>query len=163
MDLRPYRTADGSLTLRNEQLDVFYHSVHGAVSESTHVFIRAGLAEVLRRLATEKEERPIDLLEVGLGTGLNLLLTWIQCLEGKCAVNYTSLEPFPLEYVQLADLAYAEELGWPGLRTPFLEMMACRTTVSTNEGLRFTHRTTPVHDLEENERYDLVYFDAFAP
>ncbi|MBK8498527.1 MAG: hypothetical protein IPL52_06835 [Flavobacteriales bacterium] len=87
-DFAPLRTADGSLTLHSEQWNEHYHSVHGAVQESTHVFIKAGLESV--------GKDHVDVLEVGLGTGLNLLLTWVRCFEGKLTVDYTALEPHPL-------------------------------------------------------------------
>ena len=36
-------TEDGSSTLYRPDLDEHYHSIHGAIQESMHVFIRAGL------------------------------------------------------------------------------------------------------------------------
>ncbi|MBL7982428.1 MAG: tRNA (5-methylaminomethyl-2-thiouridine)(34)-methyltransferase MnmD [Flavobacteriales bacterium] len=156
-DPGPLRTADGSLTLRSAQWGEHYHSMHGAVQESTHVFIKAG-AE-----AVQKQE--LDVLEVGLGTGLNLLLTWVRCLEGKWTVRYTALEPFPLSKEQLDELGHCDELAWPGLHEPFLASM----TATPGEwqqpmgGLAFRRLDTPVQELDEAERYDVVYFDAFSP
>jgi tRNA U34 5-methylaminomethyl-2-thiouridine-forming methyltransferase MnmC len=155
--LTPLRTADGSTTLWDPTLEEPYHSRHGAVTESTHVFIRAGL-EVM-------EKSPVDLLEVGLGTGLNLLLTWIRCLEGKCTVNYTALEPYPLSKEQLESLHHCEDLFWPGLHNTFLERMTS-TTEAWQEpmgGLRFRKLQLPVLELEAQATTDLVYFDAFGP
>ncbi|MBK9418458.1 MAG: hypothetical protein IPN62_14560 [Flavobacteriales bacterium] len=45
-DFLPVRTRDGSLSLRSEQWGEQYHSRHGAVQESTHVYIRTGLEQV---------------------------------------------------------------------------------------------------------------------
>jgi len=156
-DLRPERTADGSLTLRSAVLDEQYHSLHGAVQESTHVFIKAGLEFV---------GRPhVDVLEIGLGTGLNLLLTWIRCLEGKCTVGYTALEPYPLSVGLLEALDHCNELAWPGLQEPFLERM----TVPREEpwevlgGLRFQLLQQQVQDLQLVAVADVIYFDAFGP
>lgn len=156
-DLRPERTADGSLTLRSAVLDEQYHSLHGAVQESTHVFIKAGLEFV---------GRPhVDVLEIGLGTGLNLLLTWIRCLEGKCTVGYTALEPYPLSMGLLEALDHCNELAWPGLQEPFLERM----TVPREEpwevlgGLRFQLLQQQVQDLQLVAVADVIYFDAFGP
>lgn len=153
----PQRTADGSFTLLHPELGATYHSTHGAVQESMHVFVQAGLAEV--------DKDPVDLLEVGLGTGLNLLLTWIRCYEGKCRVNYTALEPHPVEAGTLEALGHADELAWPGLHAPFVERMVAPGEDWREEmgGLRFRRLATPVQDLAEVDAYDLVYFDAFAP
>ena len=156
-DLVPLRTDDGSLTLRSNELDEHYHSVLGAVQESTHVFIKAGLEQV--------GKNNIDVLEVGLGTGLNLLLTWVRCLEGKLTVNYTALEPHPLEQQLLEELAHCTDLAWPGLHEPFIARM-----VSPSEewhepmgGLRFRKLSARVHDFTAAAEYDVIYFDAFGP
>ena len=66
------RTADGSATLFVPALNEHYHSQHGARQESAHVFIEAGLRPLLAAAAAG---RPLRLLEIGLGTGLNALLT----------------------------------------------------------------------------------------
>ena len=157
-DLRPFRTADGSFTLRSEVFNEAYHSVHGAVIESTHVFIKAGLDHV-----AEKGSTPIELLEVGLGTGLNMLLTWIRCLEGKCEVNYTALEPFPLAAATLSELSYWNDLAWPGLQEPFMELMSTVDRRVHTGGFSFLQRSLPVQQFNERSKYDLVYFDAFGP
>lgn len=155
--LLPHRTADGSFTLCHAQAGEPYHSLHGAVTESTHVFIRAGLEHAV--------EHRVDVLEVGLGTGLNLLLTWIRCLEGKCEVRYTALEPYPLEEAVLHRLAHAQDLGWPGLHGAFIRMMTgpMGEGQEAEGGLEFTRSSTAVQDLQAREAFDVVYFDAFAP
>jgi tRNA U34 5-methylaminomethyl-2-thiouridine-forming methyltransferase MnmC len=159
--MRPFRTADGSFTLRNEAEDLAYHSIHGAVQESSHVFLASGLEHWLRSCA---ERRPVDVLEVGLGTGLNMLLTWIRCLEGKCAVSYTALEPHPLDREQLVQLAYWDELAWPGLKQPYLELMSAQEGfVEAGHGFRFRQLRTTLQDLAEEEAYDVVFYDPFAP
>ncbi|MEZ4738647.1 MAG: tRNA (5-methylaminomethyl-2-thiouridine)(34)-methyltransferase MnmD [Flavobacteriales bacterium] len=155
--LQPLLTRDDSFTLRNESLDVFYHSVHGAIQESTHVFIKAGLEQV--------QKLEVDVLEVGLGTGLNLLLTWIRCWEGKCRVRYTALEPNPLSKDLLEQLDHCNELAWPGLHAPFLERMTASNSewAAEHGGLRFRMLPTPLLQFNEEAAYDLIYFDAFAP
>ncbi|MDQ3101030.1 MAG: tRNA (5-methylaminomethyl-2-thiouridine)(34)-methyltransferase MnmD [Bacteroidota bacterium] len=163
-DLLPYRTADGSYTLRSKEYDEGYHSVVGAINESTHVYIFSGLNKVIQDFAIKELQRPIDLLEVGLGTGLNLLLTWIRCLEGKCKVNYTALEPFPLPHEKVIALAHWDDLAWPALKEPFMKMMFEQDKIHLVEGgLNFSMRRLPVQELEDRNAFDLVYFDAFAP
>lgn len=156
-DFVPLPTGDGSLTLRSEQLGEQYHSLRGAVLESTHVYIKAGLEFVA------KDE--VDVLEVGLGTGLNLLLTWVRCLEGKCRVRYTALEPYPLRREQLEALDHCADLAWPGLHEPFIERMTLRDEGwhEALGGLAFRKLEIPVVDHEASEAYDVIYFDAFAP
>ena len=61
-------TSDGSATIYDTSLDEHYHSIHGAVQESLHVFIKNGLTEIIKQNKTNKS---INILEVGFGTGLN--------------------------------------------------------------------------------------------
>lgn len=91
-DLEIILTSDGSHTLRNNQLHETYHSVHGAVQESIHVFIKNGLEHFFRNQPREK----VFILEVGFGTGLNALLAWEFARRHKIAIVYTTLEPHPL-------------------------------------------------------------------
>ncbi|MDX9749587.1 MAG: tRNA (5-methylaminomethyl-2-thiouridine)(34)-methyltransferase MnmD [Flavobacteriales bacterium] len=150
-------TADGSPTLRHARVDEPYHSVYGAVTESTHVFIRAGL---------EARGLPdADVLEVGLGTGLNMLLTWVHCLERGRTVRYTALEPFPLEAATLERLAHCAAIAWPGLHAPFIRAMTAPpgNAQVLEGGLTFTRLAAMVQTFRAEEAFDVVYFDAFAP
>ena len=61
-------TADGSHTIYVTELDEHYHSVHGAVQESTYIFIRNGFDFC--------KADPLSILEIGFGTGLNFLCAW---------------------------------------------------------------------------------------
>ena len=156
-DFEPFRTGDGSLTLQSPSLQERYHSKHGAVHEGVHVFIRSGIE------ASGKAH--VDILEVGLGTGLNLLLTWIRCWEGKGTASYTALEPFPVPEESLLALDHCNELAWPGLQDPFLERMRSTPDEWQPEegGLRFRRSLRTVQELQEQDAYDLVFFDAFGP
>jgi len=62
-------TGDGSYTLYVPSLNEHYHSLNGAIGESLHVYIQAGLMPLL------KDHTSIHILEIGLGTALNLVLT----------------------------------------------------------------------------------------
>ena len=71
-------TADGSHTLFIPEMDEHYHSVNGAVQESRHVFIEAGLHHL--------ERKEIVVLEIGFGTGLNAFSDFVGCrgaINGK--------------------------------------------------------------------------------
>jgi tRNA U34 5-methylaminomethyl-2-thiouridine-forming methyltransferase MnmC len=68
-------TSDGSHTIYVPELDEHYHSIHGAVQESSFIFIRNGF--------DVSEADPVNILEIGFGTGLNALLTAIDGLTGK--------------------------------------------------------------------------------
>lgn len=156
-DLVLHRTGDGSATLRSEQLGEQYHSLHGAVQESRHVFIEAGLNAVT--------VRPVSILEVGLGTGLNALLTWVTTEQNGVPVEYAALEPWPLSPDVLRELDHPRLLGRPDLHEGFIRMMTNEASQPQHisRTFSFTQRRMSVCDLDEVDRYDLVYFDAFGP
>ena len=85
-------TEDGSHTLHLPDLDETYHSIHGAIQESNHVFVNAGLNYWL---AQNQQAKSISILEYGFGTGLNALLTAIK-IGPTIKVHYHTLEKYPL-------------------------------------------------------------------
>ena len=97
-------TSDGSSSLLNTSLNETYHSVHGAIQESKHVFIKHGLDFVI-----EQSKKPIiHILEVGFGTGLNALLTLQKICGTQQTIQYTTLEAFPVEEEIWRKLNYAD-------------------------------------------------------
>ena len=90
MQTRLEITSDGSHTLFVRELNEHYHSTFGAVQESMHVFIQSGFDEIDKTIA------PVNILEMGFGTGLNALLTLINSEKNSRQVHYTGVEKFPL-------------------------------------------------------------------
>ncbi|MBU7578084.1 MAG: SAM-dependent methyltransferase, partial [Flavihumibacter sp.] len=93
-------TADGSHTISIPEMQVTYHSKHGAVQESMHVFIEAGL-----RFKLKATNGSLAILEMGFGTGLNALLTLLEA-EGR-EIWYESLEAYPVSLELAMQLNYA--------------------------------------------------------
>src|SRR4051812_13271438 len=106
-DVTIITTGDGSHSLLNTTLNETYHSVHGAIRESKHVFIQHGLEFFLK--STGKKE--VRILEVGFGTGLNAFLSALYSAESGIRITYRSLEAFPLEKDIYTKLNYGHELG----------------------------------------------------
>ena len=157
--LKIITTADGSHSLLNEELNETYHSVHGAIQESVHVFIKSGL-----QYALEKSPRlPISIFEVGFGTGLNALLT-LQYLQGHpAAVNYTAIEHSPLGEEIWSRLNYALLLNLEAEYKDLHYLAWGRPhALTTNFNLLKLNITLQEVALSK-ESLDLVYYDAFAP
>lgn len=156
-DFVPLTTADGSRTLHSDALGEHYHSRFGAVAESRHVFLANGFRAC--------RQEPLDLLEVGLGTGLNLLLTWVEAEALERSVRYVALEPFSLHLHTVEALDHAGAIGQPGRQEGFLQMMGSTsgTLVRPSPGFSFLKHAGLVQQLTDEAAYDLVYFDAFAP
>lgn len=142
-------SSDGSLTIWVPELDEHYHSIHGALTESQHVFIDAGL------LAFDKEE--VSILEVGLGTALNARLTLEQ--KGERNIHYFALEKFPLNVEEVNEI---EALGHEK-EAKILNVGAGKPTI-IETGFTFELSTEDLRNFKPNvPSFDLIYFDAFAP
>ncbi|HEY9487658.1 MAG TPA: tRNA (5-methylaminomethyl-2-thiouridine)(34)-methyltransferase MnmD [Chryseosolibacter sp.] len=151
-------TSDGSHSLRNKQLNETYHSVHGAVQESMHVFIQNGLDYYCRN----HHPKIISVLEVGFGTGLNALLTLDYAVVNKVAVRYHTLEPFPLEEDVWSKLNYgAHKKEEEYFRS--LHAVEWDREISLAPEYTLVKSKTLLQDADLKGFYDVVYFDAFAP
>jgi len=154
-------TKDGSFTMAVPEMKVTYHSVHGAIQESRHVFINAGLNYACGNL---KVHDVLHLLEIGLGTGLNALLTLLETEETGCAIHYTAIEPFPLSLEEIALLNYCSQLKRVDRKDEFKRMHQCEWGKDVAISSLFSFHKTKESLLHfSGEKYHLVYFDAFAP
>jgi len=159
MTLRPVMTADGSLTLFVPGLNEHYHSIFGAVQESMHIFIEAGLGS----FASRKE---VSVLEVGFGTGLNAFLSMIEAGKKSQRILYSSIEAFPLEEKLYSTLNYPDVTGFPEYQSLFFRLH----TSPWNEPVQITdhfclekiHASLEIRKFDP-ERFDLIFFDAFGP
>jgi len=160
MNLQVRKTNDGSTTLFAPELNEHYHSVHGALQESLHVFIKMGLEATMARLAD------VRLLEVGFGTGLNALLTLQHTLVSKATVHYHTLEKYPLPLEVVNQLRFQDFILNPELLDFFQPLHAAPWQEVVSLTPHF-HLLKLKVDLEAfapaPASYDLVYFDAFAP
>lgn len=148
------QTKSGEYTLYIPSMDETYHSRDGAISEALHVFIDA----VLQYTAGD-----VRILEVGLGTGLNALLTAINANENKRNVHYHTLEPFQVPDTLIEQVSYGTILDAKDLYTD-IHKAAWEEEVKLSEYFTL-HKTTQKLEyiqLKDNY-YDIVYFDAFAP
>lgn len=153
-------TADGSNSIFVPELDENYHSRHGAIQESEHVFIKAGLKALLSEKLSE-----INILEVGFGTGLNAYLTLLAIQsQAGCDVFYTGLEAYPIS------LSMAQSLNYPSLLNAPANIFEALHSASWGSLVRITphFNLLKYNDLLESvalpaNKYNLIYDDAFAP
>lgn len=105
-------TRDGSHTVYSNRFDQHYHNPNGAVAESRYVFFeQTGLPEGL------KNREQGNILEVGFGTGLNLLLLLDYYLENnsRAKITYHSIEGYPLNSQIAGSFNYKEHIANPEL------------------------------------------------
>ena len=153
-------TKDGSTTLFVPELNEHYHSINGALQESLHVFIRAGLEQVLQF------QPQVRLLEVGFGTGLNALLTLQHVLGQRGRIQYDALEKYPLSWELIAAMHFEKFILNPELMDylPQLHQAPWEQAVSLLPGFDLQkHQAALETHLLPTQYYHLIYFDAFAP
>lgn len=156
--LKIITTHDGSHSLLHEQLNETYHSIHGAVQESTHVFIEHGLVHV-----KDSGKSEIQILEIGFGTGLNALLTLQRSLTDHLTIHYTTLEAFPIEEDVWSKLNHAESSE---SKTWFEKLHRAEWNKPIKIASKFYLQklnNTLQDSILEGNHFDLIYFDAFAP
>ena len=152
------KTRDGSNTIFVPEFDETYHSMHGSIQESLHVYIRSGL-----KFKTELND--INVLEVGFGSGLNALLSFIDSEETKRNIKYTSLEAYPLKWNLVRKLNYIDLIFNGKHSSKYKKMHTCHWEYFYVISPYFTLRKQNVklqNVLFDNE-FDVIYFDAFAP
>jgi tRNA U34 5-methylaminomethyl-2-thiouridine-forming methyltransferase MnmC len=158
MSIEIITTSDGSHSLLNTELDETYHSRHGAVQESIHVFIKEGLDYFLQR----KDATDIAILEVGFGTGLNALLTLQRAQEFSNSIHYTSLETYPIPEEIWSKLNYIDSVG---LKEKFdqLHQAPWNSAVYILPNFELQKQNVTLQQADLSTGFDLIYFDAFAP
>ena len=156
MNIRLKTTSDGSHTLYVPGLDEHYHSVNGAVNESLTVFIRNGFEFCAAN--------PVNILEIGLGTGLNALLTLMRSTALQKKVNYTAIEKFPLEADIIDSLNHASFAGSEGKSlSDLIHNADWNRQVTLTELFSLIKTEADFTTAALPGYYDLVYFDAFGP
>lgn len=149
-------TSDGSHTIYIPELDEHYHSIHGAVQESKHIFINSGLNYC--------RGNDISIFEVGFGTGLNALLTALEIRESARHVDYTSVEKFPLsdEFVNILN---HRNISGTESEEIFIKLHSSpwntRIDITGNFTLEKINGDMTIINPEGS--FDLIYFDAFGP
>lgn len=154
-------TADGSATIFSAKLNDSYHSRHGAISESRHVFVEAGLREGFTRFGLQ-----LQILEIGMGTGLNVLLTFQEARKHQLQIWYTALENNPLSPDLLKNLEFAKASGFPNDDIIFWRIHDIPFNVAgeVSENFVLEKRLEDVREFtDSHDRYHVVYFDPFAP
>ena len=149
-------TADGSHTIYVPELNEHYHSIHGAIQESLHIFIKNGFEF--------SNADPIHIFEVGFGTGLNALLTALKCIETGRMTYYTTIEKYPLEADVVSLLNYNQFTG-SGSKEIFdrIHKASWGKMENISGPFHLQKICDDITSLKLSGTYDLIYFDAFAP
>lgn len=150
-------TGDGSCTLRNEYFGETYHSINGAVAESMHIFINLGLRSFCNR--------NLSILEIGYGTGLNAMLSFIENQSLGNTIFYHGIEKFPIcKETFLPFVAHTPDISAKLNTDTALKFCGdWNSEVKVSPSFNLLKQNTDFEDFIPDRKYDLIYFDAFSP
>ena len=165
-------TEDGSLTLYTPRFGEHYHSTHGAVQESAHIYLGLGLRQRLEQW-TECEAAALRCFEVGFGTGLNALLSWMEAERSHRLIHYYSIERYPIPAELSRQLHYelstAVPLSTAGCAEDSHSALMQLHEAAWDEDVTLSryfilHKISgDLNALSFPSALDLVYYDAFSP
>ena len=150
------QTSDGSTTIHLPDWNESYHSKHGAIQEAYHVFIQNGFSLY--------KDKPVSILEIGFGTGLNAFITFIESQKFNQQINYVGVEAYPISAAEVLSMNYVNELQSERYSEVFKEMHKCQWNekVPVSENFTLTKRKQFFGEIDDKEQFDLIYFDAFG-
>jgi tRNA U34 5-methylaminomethyl-2-thiouridine-forming methyltransferase MnmC len=150
-------TSDGSHTLYVPEIDETYHSTHGAIQESSHIFIKEGLQQC--------RKQSLNILEIGFGTGLNAFLTAIEAEKSGQEIHYYTLEKFPVPLEKTLQLNYSHQISSNNANALFEKIHKAEweidVKIANNFVLKKLHCDFTTY--QPDATFEVIYFDAFSP
>jgi tRNA U34 5-methylaminomethyl-2-thiouridine-forming methyltransferase MnmC len=152
-------TEDNSKTLLINNTEVTYHSRHGAITESTHIFIENGVAAI-------KHKPRLTVFEMGFGTGLNAILAYEFAKTHGIKIQYHTIEKYPITNAEVA--AFYETIVQynPNLLPIYkqLHRLEWDTNNIIDDYFEVKKIESDMLDFHiDNNYYDIIFFDAFGP
>ncbi|WP_264521226.1 tRNA (5-methylaminomethyl-2-thiouridine)(34)-methyltransferase MnmD [Flavobacterium sp. N1994] len=149
------QTNDGSTTIHLPEWNESYHSKHGAIQEAYHVFIKNGLSLF--------EGKPVAILEIGFGTGLNAFITFVEAQKNNQTIDYVGVEAYPVSLEEANQMNYAIEID-ENQSAIFqqLHQVSWEEKNALSNIFTLTKRKQFFQDIKDEATFDLIYFDAFG-
>ncbi|NQV77576.1 MAG: tRNA (5-methylaminomethyl-2-thiouridine)(34)-methyltransferase MnmD [Lutibacter sp.] len=149
-------TEDGSSTIHLPEWDEHYHSIHGAIQEAKHVFIKSGLSLF--------SDREVAILEIGFGTGLNSFITFLEASKLNLTIDYVGVEAYPITLEEIKKLNYISELEAIEFSEVFSKMHQQKWAIKNelSDTFSLTKRTQFFNEIKDKDIFNLIYFDAFG-
>ncbi|WP_293892949.1 tRNA (5-methylaminomethyl-2-thiouridine)(34)-methyltransferase MnmD [Flavobacterium sp.] len=149
------QTRDGSTTIHLPEWNESYHSKHGAIQEAYHVFIKNGLSLF--------KSKPVSVLEIGFGTGLNCFITYFESKKNNQHIDYVGVEAYPVITEEAMQMNYPKEISGSDAAI-FTIMHECswEQKHALSDHFTLTKRKQFFQDINDELAFDLIYFDAFG-
>ncbi len=149
---------DGSNTMYNSDVHAYYHSIHGALTESQHVFIKYGIE------FCKPKENKLVVFEMGYGTGLNAMLTFLYAQQHHIQVRYIACETHPITKEELAQLELKNILSLDDQTIEQFHPNECNEEIKISDYFQLKLIPKAIESLDlEPEFVNCIYYDAFAP
>ena len=158
-------TSDGSKTIQIEDWNEQYHSIHGAIQEANHVFLKHGLLSYYNQYVLSKhneESQLINIMEIGFGTGLNAFLTLIEAEKLSQRINYLGVEAYPvkeeisqLNYIELLSQAHKSEFE-------MMHDVSWEKQHQISSNFKLEKQQKFFKDIDAFDEFNIIYFDAFG-
>lgn len=149
-------TEDGSHTVFVKGLDEPYHSTHGALQESMHVFIKQGLHTL--------NQPSLRILELGFGSGLNALLTLTESISLDQTIYYHAVEKYPLKESEFSRLNYEKLISHcPAGSLQQLHSCPWGEAVQISDRFTLYKEEADFRFMKPPPQINLIYLDAFSP
>ena len=162
-------TGDGSKTIQIEEWNEQYHSIHGAIQEAKHVFLKHGFQYFLdqRQVANDTDKavsQKVSILEIGFGTGLNAFLTLLEPKEEDLLTDYVGVEAYPVSENEISELNYTDQLQVAHGSNLFkkLHQVSWEVPHMITSEFQLTKIQKFFHEITFKETFDIIYFDAFG-
>ena len=163
------KTGDGSYTLHIPEWDEQYHSKNGAIAEALHVFIKEGL----HHWYSQNSSSEISIMEIGFGTGLNSILTYLEAEKNSWKIHYTGIEAYPLTVDEAQSLNYASILNdlysdkvpsklEVGKIFSALHEGPWEEKITISSDFILTKQKKFFSEITDEQHFNLIYFDAFG-
>lgn len=159
-ELEIFETQDGSHSVLSHQFGVSYHSKYGAVQETRHVFVEAGL---FQQALTKSD---LHILDIGFGTGLNAYLTLLEAQKRNLSIRYDAIEKFPIPEEQVKQLNYPDQIQASEEEKNWFESLhqsSWGDWHTITPGFELRKHKLDIQAVDFEDQFDLIYYDAFAP
>jgi len=153
-------TEDGSTTIHIPEWNEQYHSTHGAIQEAQHVYIKNGLHYYI----DTNQAKPISILEIGFGTGLNAFMTLLEAERLQLNITYKGVEAFPVLATELKQLNYVSQLHALHQEAAFNKLHAIpwENKAAITKYFDLIKEQKDFSEISEKNAFDIIYFDAFG-
>ena len=153
-------TKDGSSTIHIPEWNEQYHSIHGAIQEANHVFIKNGLYHVI----AENNLKSISILEIGFGTALNAFISLLEAEKLYLNIDYLGIEAYPISAKEVTQLNYPEQLNALEKKTVFnsLHEVSWDYKHDITSNFQLKKEQKDFSEISQENMFNLIYFDAFG-